>query len=243
MIDAGRTGGHRLSRRRFRQQRRPREQQRVGQRAQRLRAGGGSGAGRKGGRLAGRPRRRTSVTRRRKAAGSRCECAAMQLCCHTSHRQDVQAAQAVSMYKLCTVCTVEQRPCGRQKTSAHARSSSWISAFAARRQTLPIAVLQAEVHARADGPGTAFWRLTDGRGSPDDKTAAGRVDFVVQVRCDVCCAVPASFRRKPDAFQHLHLRGILCNTSHDLPFPTEYLYLSAVASHFSIWTLLTWRFC
>jgi hypothetical protein len=37
------------------------------------------------------------------------------------------------------------------------------------------------VHARADEPGIAFWRLTDGRGSPDDKTAAGRVDFVLQV--------------------------------------------------------------
>jgi len=41
---------------------------------------------------------------------------------------------------------------------------------------------QAEVQARADEPGTAFWRLTEGRGSGDDKSAAGRLDFMLQVR-------------------------------------------------------------
>jgi hypothetical protein len=59
---------------------------------------------------------------------------------------------------------------------------------------------QAEVHARADEPGTAFWRLTDGRGSPDDKTAAGRMDFVLQVRprkaamhlCHLLTSAPAA---------------------------------------------------
>lgn len=37
------------------------------------------------------------------------------------------------------------------------------------------------MHARARAPGTAFWRLTEGRGVGDPRASAGRLDFVLQV--------------------------------------------------------------
>ena len=45
---------------------------------------------------------------------------------------------------------------------------------------------QVEAGVRADESGTAFWRLTEGRGSEDGKSAAGRIDFVLQVGCSTC---------------------------------------------------------
>lgn len=70
----GRAGGHRVGGRRLWQQRRPRDWQHVGQRAQRVWAGGGCGACGQGGWLAGR---RHSGLIKCQPAGSRCGCAPM----------------------------------------------------------------------------------------------------------------------------------------------------------------------
>jgi DDHD domain len=115
---------------------------------------------------------------------------------------------------------------------------------------------QAEVHARADEPRTAFWRLTDGRVSPEDKTAAGRVDFVLQVRSQehltwflssLCSLGLQELQPGHTRSWHLHNRPRSAHgrmqainqmwTCMDLQeSPTENPYLSAISSHFSYWT-------
>lgn len=107
------------------------------------------------------------------------------------------------------ICERAQLRCFHSQQARKAILSQVLRPVASSRSVAVGAGAQAEVQARARAPGTAVWRLSEGRGSGDPKGAAGRLDFVLQARprCAFCIGPSVSPSHGLDSMGLLSLRG------------------------------------
>lgn len=107
------------------------------------------------------------------------------------------------------ICERAQLRCFHSQQARKAILSQGLPPVASSRSVAVGAGAQAEVQARARAPGTAVWRLSEGRGSGDPKGAVGRLDFVLQARPAVRSALGRLFRRHmvKNSMGLLSLRG------------------------------------